>query len=280
MYFCYIDEAGDTSAIKNRVDTSQPVLAICALFVPAASLHALTRDFLALKRRFYPGLTGVTRHDLDDMRAEVKGASLRRAIRTGGRNARRHAFGFLDGAVDILITAEAQLVAQVWIKPIGGAFKGIPVYAVSVQRCCAHFQSFLESRSAAGVVIADSRNHHSNVPVSHSVFTRLHQQKHPGNLYPRLLEAPVFGHSDNHACLQLADFVCSALLFPMAAQTFCTGHYDANPHVHVDDARIGARYREAIKSLAYRYRSADGRHRGGVTVADGIGARPSSDLFR
>ena len=99
MYFCYIDEAGDTSAIKNRVDTSQLVLAICALFVPAASLHALTRNFLALKRRFYPGLTDVTRHDLDDIRAEVKGASLRRAIRTGGRNARRHALGFRDGGV-------------------------------------------------------------------------------------------------------------------------------------------------------------------------------------
>ena len=280
MYFCYVDEAGDTSAIKNRSDTSQPVLAICGLFVPAACLHVLTQDFLALKRRFYPGLTGATRHDLDDMHAEVKGASLRRAIRTGGRNARRHAFGFLDGAITILMAAEAQLVAQVWIKPIGGPFKGIPVYAASVQRLCAHFQSFLESRSASGLVIADSRNHHSNVPVSHSVFTRLHQQKQPGNLYPRLLEAPVFGHSDNHACLQLADFVCSALLFPIAAQTYCVGHYDANPHVHANDAHIGARYCGAIKSMAYRYRSADGRHRGGVTVADGISARPSSDLFR
>ena len=149
-----------------------------------------------------------------------------------------------------------------------------------MQRCCAHFQSFLESRSARGLVIADSRNHHSNVPVAHSVFTRLHQQKHPGNLYPRLLEAPVFGHSDNHACLQLADFVSSALLFPMATQTYCAGHYDANPHLHSGDARIGARYREVIKSLAYRYRSIDGRRRGGVTVADGIGARPSSDLFK
>ena len=214
------------------------------------------------------------------MRAEVKGAALRRAIRTGGRNQRRHAFGFLDGAFEVLTAAQAHLAAQVWIKPIGGPFKAIPVYAASVQRCCAHFQSFLESRDDAGVVIADSRNHHSNVPVSHSVFTRLHQQKHPGNPYPRVLEAPLFGHSDNHAALQIADLVCSALMFPMAVQVYCAEHYDANPHVHVGDARIGARYREAIKTLAYRYRTADGRHRGGVTVADGIGARPSSELFR
>ena len=47
MYFCYIDEAGDTSAIKNRADTSQALLVICALFIPAVCLRALTRDFLA-----------------------------------------------------------------------------------------------------------------------------------------------------------------------------------------------------------------------------------------
>ena len=85
-------------------------------------------------------------------------------MRPGTSAVVKDAFSFLDGAIDILIAAEAQLVAQVWIKPIGGAFKGIPGYAVSVQCCCAHFQSFLESRSAAGVVIADSRNQQSNVP--------------------------------------------------------------------------------------------------------------------
>ena len=118
------------------------------------------------------------------------------------------------------------------------------------------------------------------MPVSRSVVTCLHQQKHPGNLYPRILEAPLFGHSNNHAALRIADLVCSALLFPMAAQTYCTGHYAANPHVQAGDARVGARYRAALKGMTYRYRSLDGRCSGGVTVADGIGMRPSSDLFR
>ncbi len=280
MYFCYIDEAGDTSAIKSRNDTSQPVLARTAMFLPAAALHPLTRDFLNLKRKYFPSLTGITRHDLDDMHPEVKGATLRRAIRTGNRDQRRQAFGFLDGALDTLDAAAARLVAQVWIKPIGGAFKGLPLYTASVQRCCAHFQSFLDERGDTGVVIADSRNHHSNVPVSHSVFTRQHQQKQPGNLYPRILEAPLFGHSDNHAALQITDLLCSTLLFPMATQVYCSGHYGANPHVQVNDARIGARYRERLKAMTYRYRDPGGRHTGGVTVADRIGARPSSEMFR
>ena len=104
----------------------------------------------------------------------------------------------------------------------------------------------------------------------------LHQQWHPGNLYPRILEVLLFGHSDNHAALQIADQVCPALLFPMAAQTYCTGHCAAKPHVQAGDAR----YRAALKGMTYRYRSLGGRYRGGVTVADGIGMRPPSDLFR
>jgi hypothetical protein len=31
---------------------------------------------------------------------------------------------------------------------------------------------------------------------------------------------PTFGHSENHAGLQLADLVCSALLFPMAMDAY------------------------------------------------------------
>ena len=108
----------------------------------------------------------------------------------------------------------------------------------------------------------------------------LHQQWHPGNLYPRILELPLFGHSDNHAALQIADLVCPALLFPIAAQTYCTGHCAAKPHVQAGDARVGARYRAALKGMTYRYRSLDGRYRSGVTMAEGIGKRPSSDLFR
>ena len=93
----------------------------------------------------------------------------------------------------------------------------------------------------------------------------LHQQWHPGNLYPRILELPLFGHSDNHAALQIADLVCPALLFPMAAQTYCTGHYAANPHVQAGDAHVGARYRAALNdlSLSFAGRTVPRRRDGG-----------------
>ena len=93
---------GPGGLFRSRNDTSPPVLVLAAMFLPAAALHLLTRDFLDLKRKYFPGLAGGTRHDLDDMHPEVKGADLRRAIRSGGRNQRRQALGFLDGALDTL----------------------------------------------------------------------------------------------------------------------------------------------------------------------------------
>jgi hypothetical protein len=38
------------------------------------------------------------------------------------------------------------------------------------------------------------------------------------------MEVPSFGHSDNHAGLQLADLICSAFLWPMAMHAYCEGH--------------------------------------------------------
>ena len=34
---------------------------------------------------------------------------------------------------------------------------------------------------------------------------------------------PVFAHNQNHAGIQIADLVCSALLFPMATTRYCLG---------------------------------------------------------
>ena len=58
--------------------------------------------------------------------------------------------------------------------------------------------------------------------VSHSIFT---QKFSPAaRNYQRLVELPTFGHSENHAGLQICDIVCSALLFPIAC--FAYRHQD------------------------------------------------------
>lgn len=275
MRFCFVDESGDASSLKSATDTSQPILVMAGVFIDAANIPGLTQDFLALKRRYFPGITGNTAHVLDDMRVEVKGSYLRKEIRRGNRNRRRHAFGFLDGLFDLLDRHHACFVARVWIKAIGGAFNGVPVYTATMQEICRHFHHYLAYNNSPGIVIADSRDYGNNVVVSHSIFTQQHGVG--GATYPRILEAPVFGHSDNHALLQVTDALCSAVLFPMASYICCTGYVN-NIHVHAGDQRIKDRYKGRLLQSCYRYKNG-ANWQGGITVSDPLGSKRASDFY-
>jgi hypothetical protein len=89
---------------------------------------------------------------------------------------------------------------------------------------------------------------------------------------------PTFGDSRNHVGIQIADLLCSALIFPMATHAYCLNHVY---NIHVDPGfgdlteRDGAR----LRALQYRYLVGD-RYRGGLTVDDRVGQRPGGPLFR
>jgi hypothetical protein len=87
---------------------------------------------------------------------------------------------------------------------------------------------------------------------------------------------PTFGHSNNHAMIQLVDVMCSAVMFPMVSVVYCDG-VEGNVHVHPAYLTLLNRYREAIKSMQYRY-NADG-WKGGVWVTDARGRKASKVLF-
>ena len=87
-----------------------------------------------------------------------------------------------------------------------------------------------------------------------------------------------FGHSENHVGLQLADILCSSLLFPMAACSYCLGHM-ANIHVHQEYQILKTRYGPRVRNLQFRYRDGTGKWRGGVTVSDAIAQRHGGLLF-
>ena len=72
--------------------------------------------------------------------------------------------------------------------------------------------------------------------------------KAAGDAFPRLLEMPTFGHSQNHVGIQIADLLCSAFLFPMATCTFCLGHV-TSPHVHA--SHIGLRKKFGPRFAAF-----------------------------
>jgi hypothetical protein len=276
MKLCFVDEAGDTGVLKTPTDSTQPLIVIAGVVFDYQRLHAVTHDFIALKKRLFPGLIPAGSQYLDCVLPEIKGSDLRAHIGRGTPRQRRHAIRFLDEVFDLLDRHNAQLFARIWIKGIAAPFAGRPVYTNSIQAIFSYFQSNLVSANDYGLVIVDSRNKGLNVPVSHSIFTQ--KFRPAGDSYDRIYELPTFAHSDNHIGLQLSDIIASAVLFPMSSFVYCTGHV-TNVHVQADFDQIKLRYAARLRQLQYRYQDATGKWRGGLVVADAIAQRSGSLLF-
>ncbi len=275
MRICYVDESGDTGTLPAGASNVQPALVVVGLFIDQGAVGPFTRDFMLLKRRYYPGLRPSNAAALDWMLAEVKGSELRRDAVSARRREARHAIGFLDKFVQLLQSHQVQIVGRIWVKKPTAPVRHVAIYTSSIQAICSDFQHYLAVADDSGALIADSRSPAQNVGVSHSIFTRKFQAS--GDAYPRLLEMPVFGHSENHALLQAADLVSSALVYPMAMTAYCVGTI-SNLHARAEYVTIQERYGAAIKAMQFRYSDRD-RTVGGLAVSDGLAQRGGAALF-
>lgn len=273
-YICYVDEAGCATPLpaSSRTDI-QPLLVIAALIVPQNKVGEMTRQFLNLKRRFFPGHFN-SAHYLDDIRDEIKGSDLRSTIRKKGQRAAAQ-LKFADEVLALLNTISAKLIASIWVKGLGKPFKDKQVYSASVQAICGHFQWWLAQKADTGVVIADFRTTQLNDRVAHSIFTQKYRAK--GDPFANILELPSFGVSNNHAGLQITDLLCTTLLYPLASTTYCKGHI-IGVHVNRHDAFIKRRYMKRIKQLQFKS-SNDAREAWTIWVGDDLKRRGSRELF-
>ncbi len=276
MFYCYLDESGCTGALPASDSAIQPVLVIAGLILAHERLRPFTQDFLEIKRRFFPNLLTPDSHYLDWILKEIKGSDLRRAIRAGNRNERRHAIGFMERILDLIERHDAHIIGRIWVKGIGLPFNGTATYTYSVQSICRYFQNFLAVHDTSGIMIADSRDKVRNARVSHSIFTR--KFRAAGDEYDRILEMPVFGHSDNHAGIQVADLVCSSMFFPMATYAYCLGHVQST-HVSLLYRQIRDRLGRRLECRQYRYQDQSGKWTGGITVSDAISHNHGSTVF-
>ncbi len=278
LQLCFIDEAGDLGALRDPpAPNDQPVLVVAGLFVEAARLASLTHDYLGLKHRFFPDLNYPSILRLDRILPEIKGAKLRQDATRGNARKKRRAIGFLDRIMGLMARHGVRVVARVWIKAPGSAFEGTAVYTSSIQALCTYFEHYLAEHDGRGLCIADSRNKSKNLRVSHSIFTQKFSAAAPK--YGRLAELPTFGHSDNHAGLQICDIVCSGLLYPIACYAYCTGRVN-NVHVQSGASELRRRYGQRLKDLQHRYHDAGaGRYVGGVVVSDALDQRSGSLMF-
>jgi hypothetical protein len=276
MIVFYLDEAGCTGALPAPNSPIQPVFVLAGIIMPRDGIKPLTSDLLRMKERYYPHRLPANADFLDWILYEIKGADLRKQIRVGNRDERRHAIGVMDSFVSLLEMYNCRILGRLYVKGIGARFKGVAVYTSSVQNLAREFQWHLQTNNESGLMILDSRDKPKNTNVSHSVFTQ--KFRTAGDAYDRLVEMPLFGHSDNHAGIQCADLLCSGFLFPMATYAYCLGHVQS---VHVDMlyTTIRDRYGRRLRQLQFRYQNAEGRIRGGITVNDAIGHQSGALLF-
>jgi hypothetical protein len=275
MYFCFVDESGGFEAPASN-PAATPLMALAGLILDSATLPAITTQLIQAKMRFFPGKS-TSRLFLDRIRDEVKGSDLRALLRSSSRRDRRHVIGYLDRVIQVLNIHNIRLVGRVWIKPVGQALDPDATYTYAIQDIARHFHAYLDANNQSGLLLCDSRMHNQNAQVSHSIFTQKHAVG--GDPLPRILEAPVFGVSLNHAGLQLADAVASALIFPIASRVYCA-HQWPGSHTNARFEAVRRRYAAQLRALEFRYQDHVGRTHGGIVVSDRLRSWPSNRLFR
>lgn len=278
MFVCYVDEAGCTGELDSPASAVQPAFVLAGLFIPANRLQSLTRGWIQIKQAYFPNRVPAGSSIHDWMVAEIKGSDIRKMARGSARNERRFAHQFVAASLDLLEKHDASVTARVFVKPIPGAFEGTAVYTSSVQSVSRAFQALLQQRNDIGIVIADSRNKGKNTNVSHSIFTQRYSAA--GDPYDRIIEMPTFGHSDNHAGLQLADILCSALLFPIAVQRCAAGCLTNQTHCSTFYEKLVEKFGMRLQNLQFRLQDSTGYWVGGITLTDRVTNKPSTALFR
>jgi Protein of unknown function (DUF3800) len=215
-------------------------------------------------------------HFLAHILSEIKGSELRKNACADGRRLRRHTFRYLDHSIKICEEADARIIGRVWVKELGAHIKSRSIYTSSIQAIASSFQDYLARTNDLGVIIADSRVKNLNIQVAHSIFT----QKFKGGRdnYDRIAELPMFGHSENHSGIQLADTICSGIITPMAVNAFCRG-YLTSVHIRPGYKEIADRFSHRIAAMQHSFNEASGRRQAGLVVSDGLGHRSSAHLF-
>lgn len=275
MHICFVDESGSAETLTTANSASTPVFTLVGLVVPGDQLRHLNWKYLQLKKTFNTSLAGVQLSEL--IQTEVKGADLRADIRRGPRNRGRRATGFLDKTVRLLEEHECRIIGRVIVKDPGVQLNDVTMYSSASSWLCHAFHRYLDERASDGLVLMDSRTKVKNTPSSVGMATQMF--KTGGSTIPRLAEVPVFGHSDSHIALQIADVVASAIVFPSACAAFAMQH-SWNHHAHNSYPAVRLQFGRRLQKLQYRYLDAtSGQWRGGMFVTGPQGSLPAQKLF-
>jgi hypothetical protein len=234
----------------------------------------VVKRFLTLKRSSNPNrFAGAQLSDV--IRGEVKGNDLRTDIRSESRNRRRAATHFLDETLKLLSDFNCRLIARVIVKKEDEKYRDDDLYPVATRWLCRTFHENLVAEKRSGLVVLDSRTKVKNVPNAVGVLTQ--RLKNSGDPFPRLLDSPVFGHSDLHVMLQIADVVVSGLVFPIACIAY-SSQLTWNTHSDPRYNALRERYGSKLRDLQFRYQQV-GEWRGGLYPTSELGLLSAKAMF-
>lgn len=251
---------------------------IAGVVIPEKELRDLTHDWIELKARFNPDIRRVASKGwLDAILHDLKGTKIRRGFRASGtRRQRKHAIGLIDGTLKLLERHDAQIVGRVWVKELDGANDAMALYQSSLQFICGAFHSQIPTRER-GLVVVDSQTYWHNHRLAHSVFTQRFGSKPK---HEKLADMPVFGHSDNHAGLQIADLLCSAVLAPVASAVYAGAYSEWNSHCDSGFLDIRDRFGPRLEALTFSWQNDwIGRKSPSLVVNDPIRKRASALMW-
>lgn len=273
MQLCYVDESGTAETLVSSDSDQQPVIVVAGVSLPEQDLTKITHDWIKLKGRFHPNIAKSGHGWLDAILKEVKGAKLRKGFRDGSsKRQRKQAVGMIDGTIQLLERYDAKILGRVWVKRLNTENDDMKIHASSLQFICGAFDAGLPSKER-GMVVVDSQTYKHNHQLAHSVFTQrfAKEPKHCG-----LVDMPVFGHSDNHAGLQIADLLCSAVLAPIACAVYAGSYESWNRHCGSDFLEIRERFGSRLGALTYQWTNpGNGSKRPSLIVSDPLGKRGS-----
>lgn len=278
MHLCYVDESGKAEVLTKADSDQQPVVVIGGVLLPETNLRQVTHDWIALKAAFYPEIRKAASQGwLDAILHDLKGTKVRHGFKSGAaRRKGKHSIGLVDGTLKLLEQHGGQLVARIWVKALDEANDAMPLYQSSLQFICSAFNSQIP-KDERGLVIVDSQTYWHNHLLAHSVFTQRFGRK---ARHEKLADMPVFGHSDNHAGLQIADFLCSAVLAPIACGVYAGTYSHWNTHCDSGYLDIRDRFGTRLEALTFTWENKQlGRESSSVVVKDPVGRRSSALMW-
>ena len=225
-HICHIDESGDfgpLSPANLNAQPVQPVLVVVGLIVAEGELARMSQEFIALRKtsEFLRARRAALRRD--EFPREDRGKDMFRwALKSGKPGWQNSALSTLGQTLALLERAQARVAGCVHVKDEN--FEGVETYESSVLSVATNFRRFLEAgrtenngqslRRSARVVCDNQEEARKKV---RREFVR------------RNLDPPEFVDSKNHIGVQLADWLGSGIIAPLAATRLLPESKHADP---------------------------------------------------